>query len=39
MGSPANAKINVDATVQRLLQHANKEQITRLVAVGRGQFR
>ncbi len=32
MGSPANAKINVDATVQRLMQHANKEQITRLVA-------
>lgn len=33
MGSPANAKLNVDATVQRLLQHANKEQLTRLVAV------
>lgn len=32
MGSPANAKINVEATVQRLLQHASKEQITRLVA-------
>ena len=32
MGSPANAKINVEATVQRLLQHANKEQITHLVA-------
>ncbi len=32
MGSPANSKTNVDATVQRLLQHTSKEQLTRLVA-------
>ncbi len=33
MGSPANAMGNIDATVRRLLQRANREQIKRLVAV------
>ena len=31
MGSP-NATTNLNATVQRLMQRANKEQLTRLVA-------
>ena len=33
MGSPAKSTANIDATVQRLLQHANKEQLGRLIAV------
>jgi hypothetical protein len=33
MGSAANATVNYDRTVQRLLRRANKEQLTRLVAV------
>ncbi len=33
MGSPANATVNLDRTVQRLLRRASKEQLTRLVAV------
>ncbi len=32
MGTSANAKVNVDATVERMMQRANKEQLTSLVA-------
>ena len=31
MGTSANAKVSLDATVERMMQRANKEQVTRLV--------
>lgn len=33
MTTPANNNLNPDPTVQRLLRHATKEQLTRLVTV------
>jgi hypothetical protein len=33
MGSPAKSTVNIDSTVQRLVQRATKEQLTHLVAV------